>query len=110
VARVKSILLFLFQSVVVGLAVAFVLILLRPELLPILNGDSSPNTARHASYADAVDISAPAVANVYTRRLVQSDGSLDAEDRFQLNTSLGSAVVIGRRAAMAERHLARRKD
>jgi serine peptidase DegS len=94
VARVKSILLFLFQSVVVGLAVAFVVILLRPELLPILDGDGGSNAGRHASYADAVDISAPAVANVYTRRLVQSDISLDTEDRFQLNTSLGSAVVI----------------
>lgn len=93
-ARVKSILLFLFQSVVVGLAVAFVVILLRPELLPILNGDIGSNAGGHASYADAVDISAPAVANVYTRRLVQSEASLDTEDRFQLNTSLGSAVVI----------------
>lgn len=92
-ARVKSILLFLFQSIVVGLAVAFVVVLLRPQLLPILNGEPGA-PGRHASYADAVDISAPAVANVYTRRLVQADSSLDAEERFQLNTSLGSAVVI----------------
>jgi serine peptidase DegS len=94
VARVKSIALFLFQSVVVGLAVAFVVILLRPQLLPVLNGTPTPASSAHASYADAVDISAPAVANVYTRRLVPSDGALDSEDRFRLNTSLGSAVVI----------------
>ena len=92
-ARVKSILLFLFQSVVVGLAVAFVVVLLRPQLLPIMNGGVG-SSGRHASYADAVDISAPAVANVYTRRLVQADSSPATEERFQLNTSLGSAVVI----------------
>lgn len=92
-ARVKSILLFLFQSVVVGLAVAFVVILLRPELLPMLNRNAGSGSS-HASYADAVDLSAPAVANVYTRRLVQAPRAGDAQDRFQLKTSLGSAVVI----------------
>ncbi|MEX0975654.1 MAG: trypsin-like peptidase domain-containing protein [Woeseia sp.] len=93
-ARVKSIALFLFQSVVVGLAVAFVVILLRPQLLPILNGSIGAGSAAPASYADAVDISAPAVANVYTRRLVQSGAADNEQDRFRLNTSLGSAVVI----------------
>jgi serine peptidase DegS len=87
-------LIFLFQSVVVGLAVAFLVVLLRPQLLPVLDGAASSGNARHASYADAVDISAPAVANVYTRRLIQSGPDVDAGERFRLNTSLGSAVVI----------------
>ena len=97
-ARLKSIFIFLLQSIVVGLAVAFVVILLRPQLLPAINGTSNgqaPNdTGRAVSFADAVDISAPAVANVYTRRLVQSDDDVSARDRFRTNTSLGSAVVI----------------
>jgi serine peptidase DegS len=79
---------------VVGLAVAFLAVLLRPQLLPVFDGRPSNGIPRPASYADAVDISAPAVANVYTRRLVQSGSEVNAGDRFRLNTSLGSAVVI----------------
>jgi serine peptidase DegS len=94
VARLKPILIFLFQSVVVGLAVAFLVVLLRPQLLPVMDGEAPSGNGQHASYADAVDISAPAVANVYTRRLIQSDPTVDADERFRLNTSLGSAVVI----------------
>ena len=97
-ARLKPIFIFLLQSIVVGLAVAFIVILLRPQLLPAItgatNGAASYGTGTPASYADAVDISAPAVANVYTRRLVSSGPDVDAGDRFLLNTSLGSAVVI----------------
>ncbi|HEX6261171.1 MAG TPA: trypsin-like peptidase domain-containing protein [Woeseiaceae bacterium] len=78
----------------VGFAVAFLIVLLRPQLLPVLGGTASNGTGRAASYADAVDISAPAVANVYTRRLIQANPDVSAEDRFRLNTSLGSAVVI----------------
>jgi serine peptidase DegS len=86
-------LIFLVQSIVVGLAAAFVVVLVRPQLLPALNAGRATVTGPLASYADAVDISAPAVANIYTRRLVAASGSTEA-DRFQLNTSLGSAVVI----------------
>jgi len=93
VARYKSALIFLLQSVVVGLAAAFVVVLLRPGLLPY-GGTLTAGGPRPASYADAVDISAPSVANIYTRRLVQNSADLSARDRLQLNTSLGSAVVI----------------
>ena len=63
----KSALLFVLQSIVVGLAVAFLVVLVRPGLLPTIGvGTGAP-----ASYADAVDISAPAVASVYTKRLVE---------------------------------------
>jgi serine peptidase DegS len=94
VARLRPILIFLFQSVVVGLAVAFLVVLLRPQLLPVPDNSAPNEETRHASYADAVDISAPAVANVYTRRLVPSGPEVDADERYRLNTSLGSAVVI----------------
>jgi serine protease DegS len=91
VAGLKSALIFLLQSVIVGLAVAFLVVLIRPQWLPVAG---SNNGGRPASYADAVDISAPAVANVYTKRLVQASPSADARNRFRLNTNIGSAVVI----------------
>ena len=82
------------QSIVVGLAAAFVVVLVRPQLLPALESGRATVAGRPASYADAVDISAPAVANVYTRRLVAAGETSGASGRFQLNTGLGSAVVI----------------
>ena len=94
VGKVKPTLIFLVQSVVVGLAVAFIVVLVRPELLPAL-GNAKHSTAP-ASYADAIDLSAPSVASVYTRKL-QRINSLtpgDDADRAQLSTSIGSAVVI----------------
>jgi serine peptidase DegS len=91
-ARLKPVLVFLLQSIVVGLAAAFVAVLIRPQLLPSL-GQPEPRL-QAASYADAVAISAPAVANVYTRRLILSRGDGSSPDRYRTNTSLGSAVVI----------------
>jgi serine protease DegS len=93
-ARLKPVLIFLAQSIVVGLAAAFVVVLLRPQLLPALESGRNAISGRPASYADAVDIAAPAVANVYTRRLVAASDASGAPGRFQLNTSLGSAVII----------------
>ncbi|HEX9853079.1 MAG TPA: trypsin-like peptidase domain-containing protein [Woeseiaceae bacterium] len=91
-ARLKPVLVFLLQSIVVGLAAAFIAVLLRPQLLPSIGQpDAGPQPA---SYADAVAISAPAVANVYTRRLVLARDDNGVADRYRTNTSLGSAVVI----------------
>lgn len=92
--RLKPVLIFLVQSVVVGLAAAFVIVLVRPQLLPALDSGRGAAEGQPASYADAVDIAAPAVANVYTRRLVAASGTAGDSDRFLLNTSLGSAVII----------------
>lgn len=93
-ARLKPILIFLFQSIIVGLAAAFVVVLVRPQLLPAIGNGSAGIAGRHVSYADAVDIAAPSVANVYTRRLV-SDGAENAQaTRFRINTGVGSAVII----------------
>ena len=91
-ASIKPVIVFLLQSIVVGLAVAFVVVLVRPELLPVL--DPSQGAGQPASYADAVSRSAPAVASVYTRRVVQTNGPAAAAGRLRLNTSLGSAVII----------------
>ena len=90
-AGIKSALLFLLQSVVVGLAVAFLVLLFRPELLPLVNGGSQ---GLRTSFADAVEKSAPAVANVYTERLVEHRTSDDGELKFRVNTGLASAVVF----------------
>ena len=87
----KSALLFIMQSIVVGLAVAFLVVIIRPDLLPAIGAG---NRGAVASYADAVDISAPAVANVYTKRLVENSPSPDERMRFRVETSFGSAVVI----------------
>ena len=90
-AGLKSALVFLLQSVVVGLAVAFLVVVLRPDLLPLLG--IQPAGPVH-SYADAVDISAPAVANVYTKRLVRDNASPSARTRFRVSTNFASAVII----------------
>ena len=82
--------LFVLQSIVVGLAVAFLVVLIRPDLLPSIGtGNGAP-----ATYADAVSISAPAVASVYTKRLVEAIPPPDERTRFRVETSFGSAVVI----------------
>jgi serine protease DegS len=87
-AGLKSALLFILQSIVVGLAVAFLIVILRPELLPMA-GNTAP-----ASYADAVEKSASAVASVTTKRLVETGDAQDQRKRFRVETSYGSAVAI----------------
>lgn len=90
-AGLKSALVFLLQSTIVGLAVAFVVVLVRPDLLPDIG---PPPPGQPASYADAVDASAPSVANVYTRRLVEDATSTENPPRFRVSTSYASAVII----------------
>jgi serine protease DegS len=87
----KSALLFVLQSIVAGLAVAFVVVLIRPDLLPAL---AVSGTRAPASYADAVDLSAPAVANVYVKRLVEYTPVPNERTRFRVETSFGSGVII----------------
>lgn len=82
--------LFVLQSIVVGLAVAFLVVLLRPDLLPGVGRDPGAP----ASYADAVELSAPAVASVRTTRLVEYTSPGDERTRFRVENAFGSAVVI----------------
>jgi len=93
-ARLKPVLIFLIQSVVVGLAAAFVVVLVRPQLLPAISIGNGSQPGQPASYADAVDIAAPSVANVYTRRLISNTVPASESERFRVNTSVGSAVII----------------
>lgn len=89
VAGLKSALMFLLQSIVVGLAVAFIVVLVRPDLMPGVADDKALVT-----FADAVDLSSAAVANIYTKRLVQDNDSATTHARFRVETSFASAVII----------------
>ena len=78
--RLGRTLAFIAGSIVGGLALAFVIVLIRPELLGRTSGATQaaaetrvPATAR-VTYADAVQRAAPAVVNIYTARLVTEIG------------------------------------
>ena len=88
-ADLKSTLIFLLQSIVVGLAVAFIVVLVRPDLMPGIARDD-----QLASYADAVDRSSAAVANIFAKRLVQDANAQSERARFRVDTSFASAVII----------------
>lgn len=89
-ADLRSVLVFLLQSIVVGLAVAFLVVLVRPDLMPGI----SESGDEPLSFAEAVDLSAGSVANIYTKRLVQDSDAPDARTRFRVDTSFASAVII----------------
>ena len=77
---------FLHRWVATGLAVAFIVVLVRPDLLPALRRDAGAG-----GFAEAVRASAPAVANIYAWRVIPNrDPSQPARDE----TDLGSAVVL----------------
>jgi S1-C subfamily serine protease len=87
--RALKIAVFVAQSVAVGLALAFVAVLIRPELIGRTRVGSGP-----ASYADAVAASAPAVVNIYAEGTATTPrGPLGMTLRDVL---LGSGVVIDR--------------
>lgn len=108
---------FVFKFVTIGLALAFILLLLYPELRepaqPEIGLQESQRTATEqtegmASYAGAVEQAAPAVVNIYTtKRVVErahpffddplfrrffGDGT--GQPRQREETSLGSGVIV----------------
>jgi serine protease DegS len=109
---------FIAGSVVGGLALAFVIVAARPDLirrsadvLPPRAAASAPvaqtSTARTpalATYAPAVDRAAPAVVNIYTARLVtyridpsplgELFGNVLPQYRQRVERSLGSGVIV----------------
>lgn len=108
---------------VAGLAIAFLLVALRPELIqprpapvpatatppPAPAGASAPT-----SYADAVQVAAPAVVNIYTARLVTervAPSTLeelfgDFWPRYQqrIERSLGSGVIVDAQGHIVTNH------
>ncbi|MDA3934596.1 MAG: trypsin-like peptidase domain-containing protein [Gammaproteobacteria bacterium] len=77
---------FVGRFVVLGLAAAFIIVWLRPQLLPAMSshpqaavtqqGEQAP-AANHQgstfSYADAVNLTAPAVVSIYTNTMVMNE-------------------------------------
>lgn len=110
-SRVKEALLFIGKWGIVGLAMAFVLLMVRPQLLRPQTGEPAAGVATPvplSSFADAVARTAPAVVNVYSRRLVTEKMRLgtDAADplgsespilRQGVQTGLGSGVIVDKK-------------
>jgi serine protease DegS len=101
---------FIIGWVVGGLALAFIIVALRPQLVtrvqsappaPIALSTPIPG---HVTYADAVERAAPAVVNIYTARLVteriapsgldQLFGNFLPRYRQRVERSLGSGVIV----------------
>lgn len=115
--RIRKTLLFLLQTVTVGLALAFVLLAVKPDLIGTSRPsvevserslpDGTPPAVRPASYADAVARSTPSVVNIHTAKIVtervsplfddpllrQLFGDAFSVPRQRLETSLGSGVI-----------------
>ena len=97
---------FFAQSAAVGLAIAFLVVLFRPDLV----STAQPVAGRAiVSYADAVSVSAPAVATIYTERTFTPS---NAPPGVALrNHALGSGVVIDRRGYVVTNwHVIREAD
>ncbi len=107
-AEIRATIIFISRSVVTGLAVAFVVILLKPGLIPFGSQEPDPQATGISTalslIPDAVAKAAPAVINIYTTRvaaLSRADlrrqrlglGRPGASTR-RLVTSLGSGVII----------------
>jgi serine peptidase DegS len=108
-------LIFIAGSVVGGLALAFLIVAVRPDLIrgapapavPVPVAAPAPAVAAdlptHVSYAAAVQKAAPAVVNVYTARLVTERvapslgelfGDYIPRYRQRIERSLGSGVIV----------------
>jgi serine peptidase DegS len=84
--RVVEVASFVAQSVAIGLALAFVAVLVRPELI----SRAPASDDGQASYAEAVAATAPAVVNIQT----ESVFSVPRSSRELTLQGLGSGVVV----------------
>lgn len=108
---------FIAGSVVGGLALAFVIIAVRPDIIrdyagaktptrsaaPVAQPSAAPGPAR-VTYAGAVERAAPAVVNIYTARVVTEQvypspldelfGNVLPQYRRRIERSLGSGVIV----------------
>ncbi|MEM7276718.1 MAG: trypsin-like peptidase domain-containing protein [Pseudomonadota bacterium] len=97
---------FIARYIVIGLALAFLIVLLKPELLDGLRGQSS--SQYFDGFSAAVHKSAPAVANIYTVRVSVQQGLLPTpKDEIDL----GSAVIIDQEGyVVTSYHLVRQAE
>ncbi|MGH8495347.1 MAG: S1C family serine protease [Gammaproteobacteria bacterium] len=102
-ARFRSFAVFLLQSAVLGLAVAFLIVFFNPGLLPGAASERAAGAYRQASYAAAVAASAPAVVSIYTERVVTEPDSrsilglvpgYETPMLTRVERSLGSGVIV----------------
>jgi Do/DeqQ family serine protease len=123
-SRLGSALIFVAGSVVGGLALAFLIVALRPDLIRGAPRAAAAMPAAPAvrttaaapvrvTYADAVQRAAPAVVNVYTARVVTeriapSLGELFGEYmpryRQRIERSLGSGVIVDKSGHIVTNH------
>ncbi|MGV6826516.1 MAG: trypsin-like peptidase domain-containing protein [bacterium] len=109
--QLRRLLTFLFTSITTGLAAAFIVVLLRPDLL---TRDADISNARIApavspsSYSGAVKRASPAVVSIYATKLTRERANPLADDplmkyffgdklgktRIRRENALGSGVVI----------------
>jgi serine peptidase DegS len=95
---------FIARAITAGLAIAFIIMYLWPSLAQRLNGTADqpnlPAESAPASYADAVDRTAPAVVSIYTRTLTPQSVDLQTQRRlgnrslYRLRQEMGSGVLI----------------
>lgn len=92
----------IFQAMLIGLAAAFVVVWLRPD---VLGNPGNGNQGPVRSYAEAVNRTAPSVVSIYTRTMVSEPVSGPASDPlFQMlyrnqrvlrpRAGLGSGVIV----------------
>ncbi len=85
-----KVLVFTAQSVAAGLALAFIVVALRPDLIGREPRPASPTD----SYASAVTASSPAVVNIYTRGFASQRGTGGSATSATAGRGLGSGVLI----------------
>jgi serine peptidase DegS len=113
VPTLRQTLLFLLRWTIVGLAVASVLLLIRPKLIGGGSGVAASEVAvtpagrdePRRSFADAVGRAGPAVVNIYTARVVDAEAARPSGHnpllpqhapavRQRVEGSLGSGVIV----------------
>lgn len=124
----RKLLLFLVQSAAIGIVAAAALIFLLPnswlekrQVVTILTGESPEPNGRAenpVSYADAVARAAPAVVNIYTKKLIKGSSRITTSnpqlekflrdlygERFDRSvTSLGSGVIASLQGHIITNH------
>ena len=130
--KIKSGAVFAIKSAVAGLAMAFIAVLIEPQLLAKPNANANPSASAQVSiapaprtqgptsYADAVASALPSVVNVYIAKVrVQKGLSLFNDPLFQhffgrdliiepkkrLETSLGSGVIVRNGYILTNHHV-----
>ena len=105
---------FITRAAIAGLALAFVLIYLWPSMAKRLAGDSEPlpqpAASAPASYADAVNRTAPAVVSIYTRSYQPQPVDDEALQRrgfrylYRMRQDMGSGVLLSENGYILTNH------